>query len=235
MSNKLVNWINERLQQIKNPNFLFGGVSVLVVGDFNQLAPLKENWAFEKLKTNPYKNLVESSVWESFEFFELTEIMRQKNDVFFAEALNKLGEDGVIGLSEEQINLFDSRIVRDLNDIPHDAVLLFHSNKEVAKYNMEKIINAKGDLVINEAIDYAVGQDKDLKCAINCANNCKNIDKLDETCGLPYKLMLKVNCKYMITTNQKVSDGIVNGAVGVLKKIILSQNQTDNKPHVKRC
>ena len=228
-------WIDARLRQLKNPKLPFGGVSIIQVGDFNQLQPLQDKWIFEKCMSCPYEHFVGDDLWDNFKLFELTEIMRQKDDAIFAQALNKLGDDGVIGLSKEQVELFDSRIIVDVASIPHDAILLFHTNKEVAKYNIEKVTSASGDLIINDAIDYPTGQDKDLKCAINMAKNLKNIHNLDETCGLPYSLLLKLNCKYMITSNMIVSDGLTNGAVGILKKIVLSNTKNDTKPKVKRC
>ncbi|CAD7087756.1 unnamed protein product [Hermetia illucens] len=39
--------------------------------------------------------------------------------------------------------------------------------------------------------------------------------------GLPYKIPLAVGYPYMITTNIDFADGIVNGAIGVLKNIEL--------------
>ena len=159
--------------------------------------------------------------------------MRQKNDLVFAEALNKLGEDGVLGLSDEQIKLFDSRIVRNMRDIPNEAFILMHSNKEVEHENSYKIENAPGELTVNEAIDYPVGKDKDKPIAINAARNCQNL-KLEDTCNLPNNIRFKVNCKYMISNNSDVSDGIVNGATGVLKKIVKTNNKTETKPLVKR-
>ena len=37
--------------------------------------------------------------------------------------------------------------------------------------------------------------------------------------GLPYKIPLAIDYPYMITTNIDVEDGMVNGAIGVLKHI----------------
>lgn len=47
-----------------------------------------------------------------------------------------------------------------------------------------------------------------------------------ETQGLPYKLPLSVGIKYMMTINVDVEDGLVNGAVGVLKDY--EQNKKGN-------
>jgi hypothetical protein len=119
--------------------------------------------------------------------------------------------------------------------IPQDAVLLFYTNRDVNKFNREKIESVEGELVINEAIDLPIGRDKDKRDAINMAKNCKNIEDLDETCGLPFRIMFKLNCKYMITNNLNVSDGLVNGAVGILKKIVLTKNKNELVPIVQRC
>jgi endonuclease/exonuclease/phosphatase family metal-dependent hydrolase len=48
------------------------------------------------------------------------------------------------------------------------------------------------------------------------------------------KLYLKVNKKYMLTTNLNLSDGLCNGTVGILKRIILEEDIDILKPKVAR-
>jgi hypothetical protein len=43
--------------------------------------------------------------------------------------------------------------------------------------------------------------------------------KLDETGNLPYLLKLKIGNPYMIRANIDVGEGIVNGAIGVLRNV----------------
>ena len=75
----MFNFLNARLQQIMGTKDLFGGISLITVGDLFQLKPVFDKWIFE----NPaigYSGLA-SNIWrENFTLFELTEIMRQKDD-----------------------------------------------------------------------------------------------------------------------------------------------------------
>ncbi len=43
--------------------------------------------------------------------------------------------------------------------------------------------------------------------------------KIDETGGLPYKIELLIKKPYMIRVNIDMVDGLVNGAIGLLKYV----------------
>ncbi|CAF4366401.1 unnamed protein product, partial [Rotaria magnacalcarata] len=70
--------VDARLQQIMRTKKPFGGISVIVLGDFNQLRPVGDKYIFQF--NNSYNALVDNPLWSLFELFELTEIMRQKDD-----------------------------------------------------------------------------------------------------------------------------------------------------------
>ena len=82
--------VHKRLQQIKGvPNdVMFGGVSVLAVGDLYQLPPVAQSMLFSTVRDS-YAQLYRSgSIWQDeFEMLELDEIMRQRGDSAFAELL----------------------------------------------------------------------------------------------------------------------------------------------------
>ena len=80
------------------------------MGDFNQLRPVGDKYIFQF--NNSYNALVDNPLWSLFELFELTEIMRQKDDKIFAIALSNIAK-GMMTL--EDINLLKSRIVSTEN------------------------------------------------------------------------------------------------------------------------
>lgn len=85
---KLLYYIHERLVQIKKNKDPFGGVSILAVGDFFQLPPVKQSRAEWLFKENP---CYPCDFWnEYFQLAEFDEIMRQREDLEFAENLNRL-------------------------------------------------------------------------------------------------------------------------------------------------
>ena len=90
--------VDARLQQIMRSKAPFGGISVVVLGDFNQLRPVGDKYIFQF--NNPYNALVDSPLWSLFELFALTEIMRQKDDKIFAIALGNIAK-GVISFKRK--------------------------------------------------------------------------------------------------------------------------------------
>ena len=84
--------MNERLKKIMCPskNIPFGGVNVIVFGDLYQLQGVKEGWIFAPIKDYSLPNAdFATSVWEQFEMFELTTIVRQE-ERSWAELLNRV-------------------------------------------------------------------------------------------------------------------------------------------------
>ncbi|XP_025754929.1 uncharacterized protein LOC102077700 [Oreochromis niloticus] len=78
-----------RLKQIKGTRRPFGGMSVIAVGDFYQLPPVRQS------KPLCVHDPSEIDLWrEHFQMITLTEIMRQKDDVVFAEMLNRIRVKG---------------------------------------------------------------------------------------------------------------------------------------------
>ena len=94
---------------------------VIVVGDFFQMAPVRDSYVFkENFKDYgpPSTNLLK----DHFYIYTLTEIMQQKDEKQFCEVLNRLriGE-----LTDSDNALFMSRIVKKSDSHVSDARHLF--------------------------------------------------------------------------------------------------------------
>ena len=70
-------------------NKVFGGVSLIAVGDLFQLKPVFDGWVFDDLRDD-YGPLAINLWKEHFQYFCLSGIMRQKEDTKYAEILNRL-------------------------------------------------------------------------------------------------------------------------------------------------
>ncbi len=205
--------MEKRLRYIFRNNKPFGGISVICFGDFIQLKPVGDRCIFQGDKTNSNSSFIGNPLWLNFKFFKLTQIMRQADDLTFAEALNALG----IGeMKEEHIRLLKSRTFDSVDNllkhnlITENATILTFTRKEM-KENNERILNSfKTEGTVNTALDSIVGK---LTFRNGKKLNMKKVletsSKLDEskTYGLTFYLHLKKNARYMITNNIDTLDG----------------------------
>ena len=132
VGNMTLNFINIRLQQLMGTKEVFGGLSVIAVGDLYQLKPVNDKLIcldLEKGASSLGRNL-----WkELFTMYELVDIMRQKDDLAFAQLLNRLRLNE---MTEEDKQKLQNRVVNpDTDDYPKDAVHLFAENFYVKKHN----------------------------------------------------------------------------------------------------
>ena len=84
--------INNRLKDIKGSKEVFGGISIIALGDLFQLEPVMDSYVFKDMKDSDYGSLAPYLWQEHFTMFELDEIMRQRESREFAQILNRLRE-----------------------------------------------------------------------------------------------------------------------------------------------
>ena len=212
--------IHRRLQQIKGvPNdVMFGGVSVLAVGDLYQLPPVAQSMLFSTVRDS-YAQLYKSgSIWQDeFEMLELDEIMRQRGDSAFAELLCRVR---TASCTNDDIAVLKSRVVSpDSPDYPSEALHVYKLNADVDEHNdsMLKRIPSTVRRYAVKASDAVTSQTKHI-------NLTSLSGKRTETGGLHSILNIAVGARVMLTTNVDVSDGLVNGARGEVVHIVTNDN-----------
>ncbi|XP_065356189.1 uncharacterized protein LOC135950582 [Calliphora vicina] len=212
---RMLNYLDARLKQIFKSTTAFGGISILVFGDLKQLPPVGDKWIFSINTSNPYGVIAGESLWSIFKFFELTEIMRQRDDCSFAHALNSLA----IGeMDETHINLIKSRIVQNTTILPSEAIHLFWSNAEAEHYNLLRLQQICTNEYSSKSFDFIKSDTLPIEQRNRILNMVSKM-KTSETQGLCGELKLKSTAKYMMTVNINTSDGLVNGAAGVLMDV----------------
>ncbi|KAJ8025727.1 ATP-dependent DNA helicase PIF1 [Holothuria leucospilota] len=217
VGNKMLRFIDQRLQQIMGSKKVFGGVSIIAVGDLFQLKPVQDGWIFNDLNTD-YGPLATNLWKELFTAFELTEIMRQKDDQRFAEMLNRLREGKQ---TEEDLMCLKTREVPP-ESIPSHATHLFQTNAKVNAHN-EKMFSlldiTKVEVPSNDIITGDVSNTIKKKM-ISLIPHDSN-----KTMGLMNKLSLGIGQRVDLCINVSVDDGLINGASGIVKYIDRGQGQ----------
>ena len=211
VSAKQLSYIHGRLQQIKGASNMsyFGNVSILAVGDFYQLPPVRAGLPI----CYPHKEVLKDLWNPHFQKWELTQIMRQRDDKMLAELLNRLRtrqKDQPLLASDESV--LKSRVVGQDNELsaPSDALHIYARNTDVDRHNDDKLKTLDTETHIITAID-----------TIQDGRTCKQLETPYETnrndSPLVRELELAVGARAMLITNVDVSDGLSNGVSGVIK------------------
>ena len=145
VSNQTLSFINTRLQQLTGTKAVFGGLTVIAVGNLYQLKPVGDKLiglGLEKRASSLARN-----VWKKFfKMYELVDIMRQKDDLGFVHLLNRLRLNK---MTEEDKNKLQTRIVdSDTGDYPNDALHLFAENLYVNEHNDKILSQTPGEKVV---------------------------------------------------------------------------------------
>jgi hypothetical protein len=213
VSLKHIYQIHERLKQVFGVEKLFGGIPFTVVGDFHQIRPVFAKFVFQD-PDSPFQSLIGNVLWELFQMFELTEIMRQNEDLEFAIALNNIGK---LCMTDEDVRLLQSRQLSTGLVPPKDAIRLFWTNEECRAFNTEIQGTLTTEGATSKAFDQVQGSGTE-KQKKNLLDFAKTFDT-QEADGMPLLVNLKVGAMYMVSTNVDVADGLFNASTGTLKLI----------------
>ena len=230
MDHEMDNFLNDVFQvpNSKKGEIHYNDISVIKVGDFMQLTmelwgkPLFQNVGdtYGQFRPNHWKT--------NFRCFELTQSMRQKEEDF-AKTVKTVrymtikNQDDLNNLTEEEKEALAFLRSRDIQqshpDYPHTALHLFPTNEEVNKHNaaMIKTISNVNKITARESVMDETGSFK-----------ITSVKKAKDDQGLPAELEVGIGAQVMVTRNQNVEDGIVNGMLGTVTGFTNSENQQVN-------
>ena len=181
-------------KEIKGSSLPFGGIQVILVGDFFQLPPI-----IKQREQNSFLNNVfvyETDTWNNLnlQICYLDEQYRQ-DDLQYIDLLRSIRENN---FDEKYLSFLEER---KINQSQGDILKLFTHNKNVDLINEQRLSQLKGEsksyLMRSEGIKEVVGSMK-------------------KNCLSPEKLTLKIGAEVMFTRNSPEGD-FVNGTLGYVK------------------
>ncbi|KAI3835786.1 hypothetical protein MKW92_033247 [Papaver armeniacum] len=177
----------------KRKGQIWGGIQLIVSGDFFQLPPII------KYSNGEVKEFAfEAECWnESFDLqIELTQVFRQ-SDLQFIELLQWIRK----GYRDaNMLKLLDKCCLNELVNVPSDVPRLFPRNEDVKRLNNERLKNLGQEIVSYRAVDRGV-------------NPWRN--QLQQGIA-PDVLEICLGARVMLIKNKDVEAGLVNGAVGTV-------------------
>lgn len=205
-----LDYLNQVLKNVLQSNKPFGGLQVILIGDFFQLPPVQLG--------NNRDFCFNSKTWQelNLEIINLKKVYRQDDEQLIT-ALNNIREGDI-----SSCQIFASR---NFVEPSEDCVRLYATNEEVNNYNKLRFDAIKKPAkkfysqdIIKCWID---GKKKDLK-----PNDPKVPDwdkaiynTFNNSCKAPSCLELKQGCRVMLLQNIDVEGGLVNGSCGNVLKL----------------
>ncbi len=197
----LIEWICRQMKRNEKP---FGGMQIILCGDFFQLPPVTRN-GNQRFTDVPFGETVESEFAYTSQSFlasqfvvcYLSEQHRQKDNEYLS-ILNQIRENKV---SSKTVELLKSRLNKELADGGATTRLYTH--------------NIDVDVVNKKHLDLIDGTSK--KYYMKSSGSSGLSETLKKSCLSPEELELKVGAKVMFTKNHP--EGLyVNGTLGVVKE-----------------
>ena len=143
--------------------------------------------------------------------------MRQREDVEFAGMLNCLR----IRTKEE---VLDTKLIEHFRECvregPEDVLHIFATNDEVNDFNLSMLTRSSVELVEIKAKDFKKDKTSGKLTLLENPVSTKRSE------GLPSSILLGINARVMLTRNVDVEDGLVNGVMGNISEIVISNRIT---------
>lgn len=186
-------------RKIRKNDMPFGGIQIILSGDFLQLPPVKSNqFCFESFS---WDTVVDKT-------FYFDEIIRQ-DDINLQKILNKVR----VGIVDEEVRkVLDARLNIDLqNTMGIEPTILFSRKNMVEQYNKEQL-----ERLINLGMENHTFESKYVYSK-NIVDGKKDYFKelINQQYQIEEKVVLTKNCQVMLNVNMPESN-LANGSRGII-------------------
>lgn len=184
-------------RKVRNNEKKFGGIQLVISGDFLQLPPVNSN-----------KLCFESNIWSDIidKTFYFQENLRQDNKEF-QDILNKIRLGNV---DEDVKNCLRSCINRNKTNLLIEPTILYSKRHMVKEYNSDKLklLSSNDKQIYKSTIEYK-----------NIKNEYKEAyaDIINKMCDVENEIELTIGTQVMLVVNG-IDDNLANGSIGKIIK-----------------
>mmetsp|Transcript_7455 Transcript_7455/g.16312 ORF Transcript_7455/g.16312 Transcript_7455/m.16312 type:complete len:731 (-) Transcript_7455:92-2284(-) len=211
MPGQFLDKLNFVAQRARNNPSIFGGLQLLVCGDFFQLPPVNLNKCSFAFEAACWGDVITSSIL-------LKQIFRQNGDQRLMKILNeaRVGE-----LSSESAQILRTHsTVGGLGRMRSDV-----GEEDEIKPTLLESRNAQVDRANAQEMAKLPGQLRKFKSRDKCVT--RTYERLLQHCQAPETLELKIGAQVILLKNLEPDKGLVNGSRGVIVDFQLAKNKSD--------
>ena len=205
-------YLNKVLKGVRENPAPFGGIQLILVGDFFQLGPINDE------DNNP---CFKSESWKELNIYPITlkKVIRQ-TDVNFIKALNNIRKGKRY---PEDLKLFYQREQSCNNEEEQKILHIYANNKPADKHNSRCYEEIKGKPYTYDSKDYFYENEEEPRLLTPqsqlSAYENKIMTEFNKDCKAPIQLQLKKGCRVMLLKNINIRLGLVNGACGTVVEL----------------
>ena len=222
-------YLHLRLCELFGNDELFGSVNVLFVGDLLQLPPVSGGLVFDRINSKTLLSklgcMTSINIWEETVVYDELTINERQKDAEFCSLLDEVRRGCV---SEKSIGTLRGRVCtspvvdkfKELECSGQSPVCLFPKRSPCEEFNNAMLASLQSkvvEIVSTDAVDETMSTHKWTPRAQ------KELEKLNRdsnlTAGLEAVLRIAVRARVMLRRNIDTDRGLVNGALGTVKKI----------------
>lgn len=220
VSNDILGKIDCRLREATgNDQQLFGGLSVILVGDLAQLPPVLATPVY-RISSKDYAPEGFAAYRSFNKVIKLTKLCRQQVELgdvdqqTFVDLLNDL-RNGKFTMDQWNFLLKRSPAnIENFTEKFQNAIRLYSTNADVNKQNIRKLKELKNKVTLLNGVNQPL------------SGKCKNSDKFR---WLQNELYVSLECEISLTYNMSTPNGLTNRAPGKIVDIVYLDHQTPNK------
>lgn len=190
--------LNAALKYFRKNDEPFGGVQLVVIGDFLQLPPVNRKSDVDV----DNRFVIETDDWKEADFkFCFLDKTYRATDERLKKILIEISKNSLSTESEELIN--ERMFTKP--DSGKAYTTLFTTNKNVDKYNEEQL---------------SLNPNPSRKYIARNFGAAKEVEKAYKKYNIPETIELKVGATVILTKNLKQPVALANGSIGVVQKIL---------------
>jgi len=184
--------INKLLMKIKGSSRVFGGVQMILVGDFYQLPPVIGDFCFN------------SPIWQELNLKKvvLTEIIRQKGDIKLQEILGEIRNGNIKKETFEFLSSLKEKEFKNKNIKPTRLYPINVNVDKINNFEFKKLLKSNKNFMI----EYK-------------ASKFNDKDKISEEKIRENDITLTLNAQVMVIRNISLENKLFNGTRGVVVEL----------------